>query len=483
MRPLVAVEILSVASFFAISAYATFAGPPALPALDPEALPKGETDERWTGIFLQDHHVGYAVARSARRPDGGTVFEEQSTFRLNEMGNEAQIVIAGTASLGPDRALERFDFAVNEPLAVSVHGEMHGLTLHLDVRQGDSTQQQDIALDAPPVLPATLSEVLKERELRVGDTFQVPYFDPFTRANSIATFRVETNEVLPNGESGWWVSYDVSGIPTRALVDEHGQTIREEGANGMRSQVMTREAAMAIDAGPLPDLVATNAAPLTGTIDESHPNYIVTLQISGVEASRFASDPPLQTVDGDRVTVTVPLLAELPSLPIRGDTDVSPTLTLPSTNPEMVARAQAVIGDAPDRLEATRRLYAFVHEYVQKVPVIGIPNGLTVLHEGRGDCNEHTALFVSLARAVGIPSRIAAGLVYSSRSGDEPAFFYHAWPEVRLGVDGAWVPIDPTLEQFPADATHLKVVNGDLDQQAPIMGMVGRVKLTLVEAR
>ena len=53
------------------------------------------------------------------------------------------------------------------------------------------------------------------------------------------------------------------------------------------------------------------------------------------------------------------------------------------------------------------------------------------------------------------------------------------------GADGAagWVPVDPTFGQFPADATHLKIVNGDLDKQFEIMGLIGKVSLVVDEAR
>ena len=71
--------------------------------------------------------------------------------------------------------------------------------------------------------------------------------------------------------------------------------------------------------------------------------------------------------------------------------------------------------------------------------------------------------------------------MWSSRLGDD--FYYHAWPEVQLGGPTDWVPVDPTFGQFPADATHLKVVNGDLDKQIEIMGMIGKVKLVVDDVR
>jgi transglutaminase-like putative cysteine protease len=73
-----------------------------------------------------------------------------------------------------------------------------------------------------------------------------------------------------------------------------------------------------------------------------------------------------------------------------------------------------------------------------------VPVAAEVLRRMSGDCNEHTALYVALARAAGIPSRVALGLVY-----EDGFFCYHAWPEIYAG---RWIAVDPTLGQFPADA-------------------------------
>ena len=41
--------------------------------------------------------------------------------------------------------------------------------------------------------------------------------------------------------------------------------------------------------------------------------------------------------------------------------------------------------------------------------------------------------------------------------------------------------VDPTFGQFSADATHIKLAEGDLDRQVEIMGYVGRLKLKLID--
>ena len=66
---------------------------------------------------------------------------------------------------------------------------------------------------------------------------------------------------------------------------------------------------------------------------------------------------------------------------------------------------------------------------LEKKPTVSLPSAREVLRTRVGDCNEHTVLYVAMARALGLPARIAVGLVYL-----RGAFYYHAWPEVY--VDG-----------------------------------------------
>jgi len=94
-----------------------------------------------------------------------------------------------------------------------------------------------------------------------------------------------------------------------------------------------------------------------------------------------------------------------------------------------------------------------------------------VLDTREGDCNEHTVLFVALVRALGIPSKQAIGLVYHKGS-----FYYHSWPEVYVGD---WIAMDPTLGQPLADATHIKLLEGELDQQVKLMQAIGKIRLSI----
>jgi len=103
-------------------------------------------------------------------------------------------------------------------------------------------------------------------------------------------------------------------------------------------------------------------------------------------------------------------------------------------------QAAKIVGKEQDAAEATKKLNTWVYEAIDKQAVVSIPSAVEVLQQKVGDCNEHTTLYAALARAAGVPTRMAAGIVYMKNG-----FYYHAWPEVWLGE---WTAIDPTFGQF-----------------------------------
>jgi transglutaminase-like putative cysteine protease len=128
---------------------------------------------------------------------------------------------------------------------------------------------------------------------------------------------------------------------------------------------------------------------------------------------------------------------------------------------------------SPDPRSVARSLTRSVYGRLDKAITFSVPSALQVLETGRGDCNEHTVLYVAMARSLGLPARTAVGLVYVNG-----AFFYHAWPEVWLGE---WVAVDPTFDQTPADASHIRFVIGGLAQQVEILRLIGRLDIEVVQ--
>jgi transglutaminase-like putative cysteine protease len=151
-----------------------------------------------------------------------------------------------------------------------------------------------------------------------------------------------------------------------------------------------------------------------------------------------------------------------------------PEPLIQSANPRIRAQSRLILngGREHDPAKAAALLTHWVYGHLKKEVTASIPSALQALERRRGDCNEHTTLFVALARAAGLPARTAAGLLY--RNG---RFYYHAWPEVYLGD---WVAVDPTLDQVPADAARLRLTIGGLAQQVELVRLIGRLKLEVL---
>jgi hypothetical protein len=72
---------------------------------------------------------------------------------------------------------------------------------------------------------------------------------------------------------------------------------------------------------------------------------------------------------------------------------------------------------------------------------------------------------------------VVNGLVYSDIYGG--GFFYHTWAESRVG--NRWLPVDPTFGQVVADATHIKLLEGESpDQLVPLVGLMGQLEATVL---
>jgi hypothetical protein len=50
-----------------------------------------------------------------------------------------------------------------------------------------------------------------------------------------------------------------------------------------------------------------------------------------------------------------------------------------------------------------------------------------------------------------------------------------------FGAKGLWLPVDPTLNEFPADATHLRLARGGLEKQTAILPLIGRLTMTVLD--
>jgi transglutaminase-like putative cysteine protease len=160
----------------------------------------------------------------------------------------------------------------------------------------------------------------------------------------------------------------------------------------------------------------------------------------------------------------------------QGDPDVAPTPQFDAEAPAIASVARELGVGVKGTYEAAVKIQRFVFERLKKTYGTSNDRASDVLAAGRGDCTEHTALFVALARALGIAARPVHGLVYASYGDDVPALYWHAWVEIRSA--GEWIPLDPTFGQPVADATHIALGGGT---RVDTVGLLGSLEVAAVD--
>ena len=460
----------------------------AISPIDPKALEMEIGEKEWFGVYFLDQKVGYAATSRSPLKDGGELVHTEAAYTMAAAGQIARSVLASSVLLDDQKRLSQFDFFLSaHPVRLAARGEYREKQLVLEVFQAGEKQQLELPMEVPPQVGASLPAWVDSLEfIREGEVHELPYFDPVSLSYRDITVRVDSTELLPNGEEAYWFERDFGGVTTRSLMLSNGELLREESAMGLAMKRETAEEARRLPTDDrVVDVIALSAVPLDKNIGDAREREEIRLRVLGIESSGLLHDPPLQSVVGDEVHVRVPSADSLPVLPLASEdleleafVKTGPFLMV--DHAEIMAQSREILDGVTDRVSGAEALNTWVHGALKKVPTLGIPNALEVLRVGQGDCNEHTALYVALARASGIPARIAAGVVYSDRIAEEGAFFYHAWPEVHFGEAG-WIPVDPTFGQFPADATHIKIVEGGLDKQIAIMGVMGRLGFELLK--
>jgi transglutaminase-like putative cysteine protease len=203
-------------------------------------------------------------------------------------------------------------------------------------------------------------------------------------------------------------------------------------------------------------------------------------RLSGVDLTGFALDGGRQTLKGDTLVIRrerwddIDPGYELPYSFMDLREALEPEPLIQSDDERIIRHARSITtrNSRQDPKAAARRLTESVYGLLDKRITFSVPNAVQVLETRQGDCNEHTVLYVALARSMGLPARTAVGLVYLNGQ-----FFYHAWPEVWLGE---WVAVDPTFGQYPADAAHIRFVIGGLAQQVEIVRLIGNLDIDVL---
>jgi transglutaminase-like putative cysteine protease len=453
----------------------------------------------WRGVYYRGEKIGFTVSQVVRTEEGFEL-QEDGRLQMTLLGSTSAAALRTTARVDSGFILRSFEFSLDPGTgAVRVTGSVtsppegtsgpHRLSVTITTGAGTRTEERE--LEEAPVLSLNLSRILASGGLTPGARHRWMVLDPATLRNAPMHIEIGRREIVRAGDTivpAFRVEMEFAGLRTTSWITDTGEVVREESPLGLMSvrEDPERAQGLAVPGRIQADLLRAAAVVPRTDVRIEDPRAVRRLRLSLSGAEFDFSSPDLQgagqTTAGNVFDIVDP--RTLTAAPADPDAVrfLEPEVMIESDAPEIVAEAERAVQGVQGARARAERLTRYVNVLLEKKPTVSLPSAREVLRTKVGDCNEHTALYVAMARAVGIPSRIAVGLVYVL--GAQGAFYYHAWPEVYIDEGngrGLWLPVDPTFNEFPADATHIRLARGGLDKQGVIVPLLGQVEMRVLE--
>ncbi len=380
----------------------------------------------------------------------------------------------------------------------AAHGQVLGDSILLvAIITGGDSQVTRIPLQGPVTLPALLPLRLAfGGELKSGRSYTARLFDPLlltardvtARIAAESTFVVSDSADLDSTTMTWVpvhfdtvrafrIDHDANGVPTRSWIDAQGRVVSATTEPGFDMERAAFE--IVYENFRHRDTARVTRASAVPATDDIVP---LTALAAGVKRDPVTRPRLLVRKNGrDTLELVQAGALQANAAPYRlpsHDTALArwllPEPLIQSHDPRIAAQARQIVQRERSPARVAEVLTHWVHGSLRRAIPAGVsaPSAVKVLQNKSGDCNEFTTLYVALARSAGLPARTVSGLIYINGR-----FYYHAWPEIYLND---WVAVDPTFDQFPADAAHLPIAVGGLARQVELIPRIGRLKLEVL---
>ena len=467
------------------SLYFRDAGPPPAPVrYELGALP---FSDYWKCIIFNGEKIGFSHLAVSRLPAAPPRYEirAEAAFSLRFLGIEKKVVLRSRDVVREDLTLVEFDYGYHiDGSDLRVTGRHDAGSLTATIVTGGRPSEQRLAAEGAvyPSSAIALYPVVhglvpgRDYRYRVysGELQQLADVEQRVvayQASELFTgnaFKVETS-MHGQGSTTWFdhqgkplLELALRGVMISALEDEDSaKRYVAVGAMNRKDTLVEFGLIRPDVAIERPRSVSTLRVALAG-VERSPPSGVNQRCLKdGTEAVCEIRGAVVETVAADSVAATRARY-------------LRSSVTVQSRDPAVTRLAVEIAGGVPPEQQVARIL-GWLDANVEKAP-LDVFSALDVLEKRKAECQGHAYLYTALARASGIPTRVVNGLAYSA---DLNGFLYHSWAEILIGSD--WIAVDPTFGQTAADATHIRLVEGEqLADLVPLLDWVGRARIRVL---
>ena len=468
------------------------AGEPPSPPLS-YTLADWPFEEYWTGIVFNGAKIGFtylSLSPAENTPDHYEIRSE-AALRFRFLMFDKKVTLKSYDLVAADLSLRSFSYDYDlDGNILKLTGRFSAGNLEVEVSSRGQTTETSIPVEGKlyPTSIIAMYPVLHGLELGRHYSFQV--YDGETQ--SIATV---TQEILAYEESDLF-----SGKAFKIKTGLHGQKVTTwiglEGKpqleighggviiSGLESEIVAKRYLAQASINKEETLLDFSLIKSEQVIQEPERVRFMEVVLRGIHQDLRVPNDELQQCQREAEQVicriSTPELSdaglgrnENPHESLRY---LQSTQTVPSQNELIRKTAENITADAVSPLEKIQVLIDWLQSNIEQEPV-DVFTALDVLSRRKAECQGHTYLYAAFARSLGIPTRVVNGIVYSQHY---EGFLYHSWAESL--IDDHWIALDPTLAQLPADATHIKFVEGEsfLDLM-PLVDLVGRLQVQIID--
>jgi len=448
---------------------------------------KSLAGENWYGMYMGGQKAGYSVNTLTVEADGKVSFTEDAVFGVRMAGVRQDMRMFLKRVFNPDGTLLSIYEEVDDEGGKKIYDlRIEGERATLITTISGTVKEQKI-----PKPKESLKDAFKQIELikgqpTIGKEMSFSFFEPMFGKEMTGKSRIEGVEerVFEGAPTKVYrVKSDLEAWSQTTYVAENGMVLEDQFAGMLVIRLEPKEVAK--DVNYSNDVIVSNAVRIEKPIENPREREVLKLRIEGPftmnhliqeERQSIVQEDGAFTFTGRKVTLDGYETAKLPVQNPEVAEWLKPTLLVQSEDPRLVAKAKEIVQGETDTRKISDLLCAWVYRNVRTTYSARLSNSLEVLDNPEGDCTEHSMLFVGLARAAGVPAREAAGLIYVADA--DPGFYFHQWASVWVGK---WIDVDPTFDQPIADATHIKLAQGDLYEQAKLIPVIGKLKMQVME--
>ncbi|MGQ0749100.1 MAG: transglutaminase domain-containing protein [Betaproteobacteria bacterium] len=437
----------------------------------------------WTGIVFNGEKIGFT--HFAIHPaDDGKRYEirAEASFVLRFLGIEKKIALKARDLVDDELGLLGFEYDYRiDGSELIQSGRKEGERLHVTITTAGKPSERTFPVPSKLYPSSVIALYPVVRGLRPGADYAYTVYDGQTQTVAEVAQQVIGYERSQFFEgNAYKLETRLHGQSTTTWIDREGRPVFELALRGVMISALEEEerAKRYIALGALnrkEALIEFSLIRPDAPLAEPRRAARMTVEIAGMNRLAPAGHAQQCRQTGrDRQVCEIGLngTAELAS---SLEKYLGASLTVQSRDPGIRA---AALQAAPEGLPVTDRiagLVAWLDSNIEKVPV-DVFSALDAFQQKKAECQGHAYLYTAMARALGIPTRVVSGLAYSEQL---QGFLFHSWAESM--VEGRWVAVDPTFGQPVADATHIKLLEGEsLADLLPLIDWVGRVKIRVL---